>query len=103
MGAATVGTAAPLIPTVGPFLGLGGAVAGHVTGRTVAYVQRSKLPKPSPDAIPNEDPPRSYDEVIAAQEIADKDASPAAAKSRPREKPGVIQASYEERSSPITP
>jgi hypothetical protein len=49
IGSASVGTAAPFVPVVGPFLALGGAAAGHVTGRTVAYVQRSKRPKPAPD------------------------------------------------------
>ena len=109
MGAATVGTAAPLVPTVGPFLGLGGAVAGHVTGRTVAYVQRSKLPKPSTEAIPNEDAPRSYDETTAAREIADKNSLPPTSKSPSRDRTGVFQASYEQprptrpESSPVTP
>ena len=102
MGEATVGTAGPLVPTIGPFLGLGGAVAGHVAGRTVAYVQKSKLPKPPPEVIPSEDAPRTedaprlYDETPAGQEIADKNSSPASRNSPVPDGTGVTPASYEQ-------
>ena len=36
MGAALVGPAGPFVPVVGPFIGIGGAVAGHAAGRTAA-------------------------------------------------------------------
>jgi hypothetical protein len=44
LGSATVGTAGPLVPVFGPLLGIGGALAGHATGRVVAYAQRPKAP-----------------------------------------------------------
>ncbi len=47
IGAAAFGTAAPFVPTFGPLLTWGGAAAGHVTGRTVAYIQRPKAPTPA--------------------------------------------------------
>ena len=47
IGGATVGTAGPFIPTVGPLLHLGGVAAGHAVGRTVAYFQRPKGVKDS--------------------------------------------------------
>lgn len=43
IGGATIGTAAPLVPTFGPLLHLGGVAAGHAVGRTVAYIQRPKV------------------------------------------------------------
>ena len=52
IGASSLGTVAPFVPGVGPFLGLGGAVAGHVTGRTVAYTQQPVLKRlPSVDDL----------------------------------------------------
>ncbi|MGH7134978.1 MAG: hypothetical protein ACREHD_04515, partial [Pirellulales bacterium] len=42
IGGATVGSAAPLVPTLGPLLHLGGVAAGHAVGRTVAYFERPK-------------------------------------------------------------
>jgi hypothetical protein len=45
IGGATVGTAGPLVPTVGPLLHLGGVAAGHAVGRTVAYIQEPKEEK----------------------------------------------------------
>ncbi len=52
IGAAAFGTAAPFVPTFGPLLTWGGAAAGHVTGRTVAYFQRPKRPNPEASEKP---------------------------------------------------
>ncbi len=50
IGSATLGTVAPFVPGFGHFVMLGGAVAGQATGRTVAYVQNTKRPKPEESA-----------------------------------------------------
>lgn len=54
IGGATVGTAGPFIPTVGPLLHLGGVAAGHAVGRTVAYFKRPKDAKESSGATSHE-------------------------------------------------
>jgi len=43
LASGAVGTAGPFVPVYGPFLGLGGALVGHATGRTVAAVRESQL------------------------------------------------------------
>jgi hypothetical protein len=66
MGAESTMLAAPFIPTIWrPFLGIGGAVAGHAVGRTVAATQakyhapknRSPEPEHSEPEVPEEVPP----------------------------------------------
>jgi len=90
LGASSVGTAAPFVPVFGPLLGLGGAVAGQATGRTVAYVQKSKLPKSNPDeSSPDSSGPPST-------EIAGEDSPRAPSKASPQSQSRIIQASHEQ-------
>jgi hypothetical protein len=50
IGVGCIGPAGFFVPVVGPFMDLGGAVAGHVAGRTVAAIEESRRPKAAPDS-----------------------------------------------------
>ena len=97
IGSATVGTAAPFVPVVGPFMGLGGAVAGHAAGRTVAYVQKSKLPQPLPEEPPDENPSPAG-EAGPQTELAE-DEQPWGPSPQAGEESGIIQAGHEESAN----
>jgi len=94
IGSACAGTAGPFVPVVGPFLGAGGAAAGHVAGRTVAYMQKSKLPKPLPEAVPNDARP-SVEGATPTTLVADKESSRSPPASPPSDASRVIPASFE--------
>jgi hypothetical protein len=50
IGVGCIGPVGFFVPVVGPFMDLGGAVVGHVAGRTVAAIEESRRPKTLPDA-----------------------------------------------------
>jgi hypothetical protein len=71
IGGATVGTAGVLVPTYGPFLHLGGVVAGHAVGRTVAYIQRPNDEKKKETT--NKDAPSELEiKLLPAEEITNQ-------------------------------
>lgn len=87
MGSAIVGTAGPLIPVYGPLLGIGGAVAGHATGRTIAYARESKLKQQH----------ALDDEAGDRTELADRKPKSFEQRDRPQRKGAIVPASFEER------
>lgn len=99
IGAAAAGTGGPFVPGFGWLLHLGGAAVGHVTGRTVARVQKSALPKPPPGTAPDGNSP--LEEGLTPSQIADREESapPAPSPPSPRQRRGdVIPANHEELS-----
>ena len=90
IGVGCIGPIGFFVPVVGPFLDLGGAVAGHVAGRTVAVIEDSRRPKILPDpAGPDEGQFVDMKEVPRADDGNSSN-------------PGntVVPASFEETSAP---
>ena len=85
-----IGPAGLFVPVVGPFMDLGGAVAGHVAGRTVAAVLESRRPKTSPD-------PAAPATLPSDIQYADLRAAPRPDEgSKTTSESGIVEADYEE-------
>jgi hypothetical protein len=84
IGVGCIGPIGFYVPVVGPFLDLGGAVAGHVAGRTVALVEESRRPKSLPDTT-----------APGEIQFADRKETPSADGS-PKANSAVMPASFEE-------
>ncbi len=90
MGLAVIWPAGTFIPVVGPFVDVGGALAGHAVGRTIAAVRESKQPRAAPDA------PEPAGAPEAASQIADKrDVEHADIENSTDDGSGVIPANFE--------
>jgi hypothetical protein len=91
IGFGVIGPAGTFIPVVGPYIDIGGAVAGHAVGRTVAAIRESNRPKPPEPAPEAPDGPDIAPLVIASKHESERsDAEDLADNER-----GVVPASFE--------
>jgi len=101
MGVGCIGPAGTFIPVVGPFMDVGGAVAGHVAGRTVAAVQESRRPKSAPGELEAPGPldapgPLQPPGTLGKVQIADaKEVPPPQDGSSSKPDSAVVPASYD--------
>ncbi len=102
MGVGAVGPIGTFVPVVGPYIDIGGALAGHAVGRTIAAVREPKKPHTAPDE-PDAPDARGVPVAPGAElQIAGKKADEHADVEKPSdEESGVIPASYETPSGPV--
>lgn len=95
IGATTFGPAAHFVPVAGPFLSTGGAIVGHVVGRTTAAIQQPE----SIDSAPGDDPVP----VITEKERTDAKHRQQVSRPPPSEENAVLQAAFQKPSQPRPP